>query len=240
MKAMILAAGRGERMRPLTDTRPKPLLTIAEKSLIEYHIEALVKVGINDIVINHAWLGEQIEAKLAAGANYGATIQYSREEQALETAGGIKKALSLLGDEAFVVVNADVFTDFPYGNIVKACQNLATSHCLAHLILVNNPEHHPDGDFYCQNKQVIDPIKHPLEKTLAYTFSGIACYQPTFFSDLDRGKQALAPMLRSAMEKQQVSGEIYQGDWWDIGTPQRLEDLNRRVGTALSAHAEAQ
>ena len=227
MKAMILAAGRGERMRPLTDTLPKPLLKVAGKSLIEYHIEALVKAGVTELVINHAWLGEQIEAQLGNGEQYGAHIQYSREAEALETAGGIKKALPLLGDESFIVVNGDVFTDYTFTDLVtsKPAQP-------AHLVLVDNPEHNPDGDFFCQQQQVFDHLTDEQIQTEAtrYTFSGIACYHPDFFVAISEGKQALAPLLRKAMAENQVSGEIYHGKWLDIGTPERLQELNLKLG----------
>ena len=225
---MILAAGRGERMRPLTDTTPKPLLKIADKSLIEYHIEALVKSGINDIIINHAWLGEIIEAQLGDGKRYDAKIQYSPEGQALETAGGIKNALHLLGEEPFMVVNGDIFTDYSFTQLKKSVENLSTNQ-LAHLVLVNNPAHNPDGDFYCQDNRVFDPNRQALNGKQAYTFSGIACYSPKFFSELKPGKQSLTPMLRAAMAKQQVSGEIYQGLWWDIGTPERLKEISMKI-----------
>ncbi|MCU7938297.1 MAG: nucleotidyltransferase family protein [gamma proteobacterium symbiont of Bathyaustriella thionipta] len=235
MKAMILAAGRGERMRPLTDTTPKPLLKIAGKSLIEYHIEGLVKAGITELIINHAWLGDQIEVQLGDGSSYGASIQYSREGQALETAGGIKHALPFFADEPFIVVNGDVFSDYPFTQLVDSSKCLQTSqssnNTMAHLVMVNNPEHHCDGDFYCLNQLVYDQLSDallaatvpPLQR---YTFSGIACYHPDFFRSINAGKQALAPMLRHAMTTQQVTGEIYQGKWWDIGTPERLEQLN--------------
>lgn len=245
MKAMILAAGRGERMRPLTDTVPKPLLQIAGKSLIEYHIEALVKAGITELVINHAWLGEKIEAQLGDGSSYGANIQYSREQQALETAGGIKHALHLFADEPFIVVNSDVFSDYPFTQLINTSERLLTSSSsndiMAHLVLVNNPEHNTNGDFYCIDHLVSEQVAVPLDTTNSkinsttnlktmqrYTFSGIACYHPDFFHSIEAGKQALAPMLRTAMATQQVSGEIYQGSWWDIGTPERLKELNIR------------
>lgn len=230
MKAMILAAGRGERMRPLTDTTPKPLLKIAGKSLIEYHIEALVKAGITELVINHAWLGEKIEAQLGDGSRYGANIQYSREQQALETAGGIKNALDFFDDKPFIVVNADVFCDYPFAQLITSSERLLTSHdnadnnIMAHLVLVNNPAHHLEGDFYCIDQLVYDQLT--ASAVQRYTFSGIACYHPQFFSSVTAAKQALAPMLRTAMAAQQVSGEIYQGKWCDIGTPERLEELN--------------
>jgi len=232
MKAMILAAGRGERMRPLTDTMPKPLLQIAGKSLIEYHIEALVKAGITELIINHAWLGEKIEAYLGDGARYGTSIHYSPEDQALETAGGIKQALYFFDDEPFIVLNGDVFTDYPFTRLITSAERLLSSHSstqsdnniMAHLVLVNNPIHHSQGDFYCIDHLVYDQLKAP--QVQKYTFSGIACYSPDFFRSIKAGKQALAPMLRTAMATQQVSGEIYQGQWWDIGTPERLEELN--------------
>lgn len=227
MKAMILAAGRGERMRPLTDTTPKPLLQIAGKRLIEYHIEALVQAGISELVINHAWLGEQIKTYLGDGSRYGARIQYSREEQALETAGGIKKALNLLGAEPFIVVNGDVYTDYSYAQLACLLNGPVLTNRMAHLVLVPNPEHHPKGDFYCRNHQVSGQQGFAQEQR--YTFSGIACYQPELFHNLETGKQALAPVLRAAMAKQQVSGEIYQGIWCDIGTPQRLQEINNQA-----------
>jgi MurNAc alpha-1-phosphate uridylyltransferase len=220
MKAMILAAGRGERMRPLTDTLPKPLLKIAAKSLIEYHIEALVNVGITELVINHAWLGDKIEAQLGDGSQYGADIVYSKEEQALETAGGIIKALCLLGDEPFIVLNGDIFTDYNFLPKVDLCADK-----MAHLILVPNPKHHQQGDFYCQDRLV---SAQENKEGKRFTFSGIAYYKPDFFRNIKAGKQALAPLLRKAMSEQQVSGEVYRGLWLDIGTPERLVEINKK------------
>lgn len=210
-------------MRPLTDTTPKPLLQVAGKSLIEYHIEALVKAGINELVINHAWLGDKIEAQLGTGERYGANICYSHEQQALETAGGIIKALPLLGKDAFIVVNGDVFTDYSFTQLASVPDNRP-----AHLVLVNNPKHNPAGDFYCLQHQVYDelPPDSQHNKTVRYTFSGIARYHPEFFNGLNEGKQALAPILRAAIKKNQVSGEVHQGQWLDIGTPERLQELN--------------
>ena len=225
MKAMILAAGRGERMRPLTDTTPKPLLQVAGKSLIEYHIEALVKAGITELVINHAWLGEQIEAQLGDGTRYGASILYSREgDQVLETAGGIRNALDLLGSEPFIVVNGDVFTDYPFAKLHHLSTDFSSAKNTAHLVLVPNPEQKPEGDFYCRNQQISD--QDDPSNGQRFTFSGIALYRPDFFHDMSAGKYPLAPMLRSAMAKQQVSGEIYNGIWWDIGTQERLEEIS--------------
>ncbi len=221
MKAIILAAGRGERMRPLTDTLPKPLLKVAGKSLIEYHIEALVKVGVTELVINHAWLGEMIEAQLGDGSRYGAEIIYSKEDQALETAGGIIKALDLLGEEPFIVVNGDIFTDYSFVNQADLSGDI-----MAHLILVPNPEHHKQGDFYC-NEHILS-AQDDNNKGQRFTFSGIAYYKADFFKNIAAGKQALAPLLRSAMSKQQVSGEVYEGFWCDIGTPERLAEINKK------------
>ena len=221
MKAMILAAGRGERMRPLTDTLPKPLLQVAGKALIEYHIEALHKAGINELIINHAWLGNQIEQHLGNGQRFGVQIRYSREAEALETAGGIRQALPLLGNKPFIVVNGDVFTDYDYTHLTGLKLDSPV-----HLVLVNNPEHNPQGDFYLQDKRVYDKVNTP-EPVKRFTFSGIGLYQPEFFAALKPGKQALAPLLRKAMAQQQVSGEFYPGLWLDIGTPQRLKALNQ-------------
>ncbi len=212
MKAMILAAGRGERLRPLTDSTPKPLLEIRGKSLIVYHLEALAKAGFTEVVINLSWLGEQIQEFLGNGAQFGVSIEYSEEVAALETAGGILQALPLLGDR-FVVVNADLFTDYDFAK-------LKTPNCLAHLVLVDNPEHNDSGDFSLDGATVgnLGAERH--------TFSGIAQYHRDFFSGLTPGKQALAPLLRAAADKGEVSGELFTGSWIDIGTAARLALLN--------------
>jgi MurNAc alpha-1-phosphate uridylyltransferase len=220
MRAMILAAGRGERMRPLTDTTPKPLLNVCGKPLIAHHIEALAAAGIRDLVINHAWLGEQIETTLADGSQYGVRIQYSPEyPEALETGGGIFQALPLLGDEPFVVVNGDVMCDLDYGRLPVEPQGLA------HLVLVPNPEHNPKGDFALDNTLV------RAEGEVKFTFSGIGVYRPELFKDCTPGKFQLAPILRRAMSEDQITGVIHKGFWMDVGTPQRLEALNRRCNT---------
>jgi MurNAc alpha-1-phosphate uridylyltransferase len=216
MKAMILAAGRGERMRPLTDTTPKPLLPVCGKPLIAHHIEALAKAGIKDLVINHAWLGRKIEAALGNGSQYGVSIQYSPEyPEALETGGGIFNALPLLGDEPFLVVNGDIMCDFDYQGLASQPQGLA------HLVLVPNPQHHPQGDFALQDGLV------RAEGDPKWTFSGIGVYRPLLFKDCVAGKFQLAPILRSYMAHDQISGEIFQDLWMDVGTPQRLEFLNQ-------------
>ncbi len=221
MKAMILAAGRGERMRPLTDQLPKPLLPVAGKPLIHYHLEALSRASLKNIVINHAWLGHLIPQHLGGGQQFGVSIHYSDEgAEGLETAGGIKKALPLLGDSPFIVVNGDVFTDYPYINL----KNKLTQGCLAHLILVPNPSQHPNGDF------AISEQGYALaEGAERFTFSGIAVYRPEFFRDIPDGKQKLAPYLRLAMQQHKVTAELYHGVWHDIGTVQRLTELSAQL-----------
>ncbi len=219
MKAMILAAGRGERMRPLTDHTPKPLLPVAGKALLVWHLENLARAGIREVVINYAWLGEQIPAALGTGVHWGLRIHYSPElSGGLETAGGIAQALPLLGDEPFLVLNGDIFTEFDWSTL-----HTLTPKQGAHLVLVPNPEHHPEGDFSCVAGQV--GLQQPR-----YTFSGIGVYRPALFRQLVRGQAAkLAPLLRSAMRAGQVSGEVYEGTWWDIGTPERLAALNAQL-----------
>lgn len=215
MRAMILAAGRGERMRPLTDRTPKPLLPVGGRALIEYHIEALVQAGIRDLVINHAHLGRAIEDYLGDGARYGARIQYSPEpEGALETGGGIRNALHLLGPEPFVVVNGDVWTDYPFARLAAAPEGQA------HLILVDNPDHHGGGDFVLDGHRVRQTGGPRL------TFSGIGVYRPALFDNTEPGRFALAPLLRAAMDRDQVTGEHYRGRWVDVGTPERLAALD--------------
>ncbi len=221
MKAMILAAGRGERMRPLTDHTPKPLLKAAGKPLIEYTIEALIAAGIKDIVINLAHLGEQIQHCIGNGSQYQANIVYSNEgDTGLETAGGIVKALPLLGNEPFLVVNGDISSDFPLQNLLKKDFDLA------HLVLVNNPEHHQTGDFSLDTQYHASP-----DGTPKYTYSGIGLYHPDLFSNLNQGKSALAPLLISAMRNKHVTGVLHQGFWMDIGTPERLDAFNKRLLT---------
>jgi MurNAc alpha-1-phosphate uridylyltransferase len=212
MKAMILAAGRGERLRPLTDHTPKPLIDVRGKPLIAWHLEALARAGFEDVVINLSWLGAQIRERLGCGADFSLRIEYSEEPQALETAGGIQQALPLLGDE-FIVVNGDVFTDFDFAR-------LRDVEGPAHLVLVDNPDHNADGDFGLDGARVVN------EAAIMHTFSGIARYQRCFFADLAPGKQALAPLLRSAADRGEVSGELHDGQWVDIGTAERLAQLN--------------
>lgn len=211
MKTMILAAGRGERMRPLTDHIPKPLLPVGGKPLLQWHVEALVAAGLREIVINHAWLGGQIEAALGDGRALGADIRYSPEgDTALETGGGIFRALPLLGDAPFVVVNADIATDYPFARLPSTLAGLA------HLVLVPNPPHHPEGDFCLEHGRV------EAEGGPRFTFSGIGVYRPELFQGQQPGRFPLAPLLRRAMAAGQVSGEYFAGQWLDVGTPERL------------------
>jgi MurNAc alpha-1-phosphate uridylyltransferase len=225
MKAMILAAGRGERMRPLTDLTPKPLLPAAGKPLIAWLIEKLARSGIADIVINVSHLGAMIEAAVGDGARYGAHIAYSHEREALETAGGIALALPLLGEQPFLVVNGDVFSDFEFAHLDAMAARLSAGGTLAHLILVDNPPHHPGGDF-CLNEGII-----AAEGGERLTFSGIGLYHPALFAPVTPGsKHQLAALLRGPMAAGRVSGEHYRGLWVDVGTPARLAGLERMLG----------
>lgn len=223
MKAMILAAGRGERMRPLTDTVPKPLLEAGGKPLIVWHIEKLVRAGLREIVINHAHLGACIEAALGDGARFGASIRYSPEGEALETAGGIATALPLLGTEPFLVVNGDIHTDIDFGALARI--NLAGSPpALAHLVLVDNPEHHTGGDF------ALDGPFASEDGTPKFTFSGVGVYRPELFATTLRNTKArLAPLLVAAMRSRQVTAQHHRGYWLDVGTPARLDELDRHL-----------
>ena len=232
LPCFLLAAGRGERMRPLTDITPKPLLQIHGKSLLQWHIEALVAANTSRIVINHAWLGEQIESALGDGTQWGAQIQYSPEETALETAGGIRQALALLNPEPyFLVINGDVFCPgFPITAFTSRFQGHLKSGAkpLAYLALVPNPPQHPEGDFYLHGEHVSDQPSKAEFQQAKLTFSGIGIYHQSLFADLKLGEAAkLAPLLRSAMAKNQVFGEKYTGPWHDVGTPQRLHELNQ-------------
>lgn len=210
MRAMILAAGKGERMRPLTLHTPKPLIPVAGVPLIEYHLRALAQAGVTEVVINHAWLGDKIEAHLGDGARFGVHIVYSKESQPLETGGGIYKALPLLGHKPFIVVNGDVFTDYDFAELQKPLQGLA------HLVLINNPEHHLEGDFSLEDGRVLAPAAETL------TYSGIAVLRPELFVDCQAGAFKLAPLLRQAITQGQISGEHFNGCWIDVGTQERL------------------
>jgi N-acetyl-alpha-D-muramate 1-phosphate uridylyltransferase len=231
MKALLFAAGRGERMRPLTDHTPKPLLLAGDKPLIVWHIEKLVAAGVRSIIINTAHLGHKIVETIGNGKQFGADIQYSREELssvggALETAGGIRYALHLIGEAPFIAVSADVFTDFDYKALVSKTKKLKPSQI--HTVLVPNAEHHPFGDFSFDAATGL--VKDKTEQTKSYTFSGIASYHPSLFNDLPNPcVSKLAPLLRQAMLSNKVSGELFEGLWLDIGTPARLVELNNRL-----------
>ena len=216
---MILAAGRGERMRPLTDLLPKPLLEVKNKPLIVWHLEKLVKSGFKEVIINIAHLGFKIPEYLGDGSKYGIKIAYSDEQTngALESAGGIKKALPLLGEESFLVVNGDVFCDYDFN------PDFDLHNKLAHLILVQNPSHNIKGDFGLNDTLVLNKADE------MYTFSGIGYYSPELFRNLEQGKSALAPLLRKAIEQEKITGEVHHGCWHDIGTPQRLDEINRKI-----------
>ena len=228
LPCFLLAAGRGERMRPLTDKLPKPLLTIQNKSLLAWHLEALADAGIEKVVINHAWLGEKIEASLGNGSQFGLKIAYSPEGRALETAGGIVKALPILqAEDYFLVINGDVFTPkLPVAKLMEEILKLRNNPMkpLAHLLMVPNPIQHPNGDFYLKDTRVSNQELADSEKL---TFSGIGIYHKDLFKDLEFGAPAkLAPLLREAIAQNRVSGEKYTGPWHDVGTPQRLQELN--------------
>jgi MurNAc alpha-1-phosphate uridylyltransferase len=224
MKAMILAAGRGERMRPLTDHTPKPLLLAGGRPLIEWHIRRLAAAGIRQLVINHAWLGAQIEQQLGDGSYLGVAIAYSPESAALETAGGIATALPLLGSEPFLVVNGDVLSDVDFAVLAQAARQLDGQTRLAHLLLVDNPPHNPAGDFGLQADGLL--AASPSAGT-GLTFSGIAAYHPVLFTATPAGQPAkLAPLLRAAMAQGQVSGSRLEGLWLDVGTPERLAEAD--------------
>lgn len=230
MKAMILAAGRGERMRPLTDTCPKPLLHVGGQPLIAWHLQRLAMAGFRDIVINHAHLGTQIEAALGDGAAWGLKIRYSPEPAgALETAGGIANALPLLGDAPFLVINGDIFCDWDVARARGLFANNLAENDLAHLVLVDNPAHHPQGDFVLTGSRILsDGTDHRADNR--FTFSGIGVYRPALFSTIPRGQPAkLAPLLRAAAAAHRVSGEHHPGRWTDVGTPQRLAELDAQL-----------
>ena len=229
MKAMILAAGRGERMRPLTDHTPKPLLPVGGKPLIVWHLERLAAAGLREVVINHAHLGAQLEATLGDGSRWGVSIRYSAEpEGALETAGGIANALPLLGtDDPFLVINGDIHCDW---DVARAAHAL-TAKILAHLVLVPNPPQHPRGDFSLQDGRVgAGPAAGAGPDIPVHTFSGIGVYRPQLFAGIRRGTTAkLAPLLHAAIQTQTVSGEFHSGHWTDVGTPQRLAELDAEL-----------
>ena len=217
MRALILAAGKGERMRPLTLVKPKPLLEVCGTTLIEHHILNLKDAGIKYIVINTSWLAQQIMQKLGNGHQYGVEIRYSFEgSEPLETGGGILKALPLLGNKPFLVVNGDIKTDIDFSQLDN---NIKT---LAHLVLVKNPEHNPSGDFTIDSENIL-AYQTSHDK---YTYSGVGIYHPNLFLDCVAGKFSVVPLLKQAMNKNLVSGQIHHGQWDDIGTIERLTEIN--------------
>jgi MurNAc alpha-1-phosphate uridylyltransferase len=232
---MILAAGKGERMRPLTLARPKPLLEVGGAPLIVHHLRALAGAGFHDVVVNLSWLGEQIPAALGDGARHGLRLHYSEEgPEPLETGGGIFRALPLLagahGDEPFLVLNGDVWMQYPYASLRERFAAGLPGRDLAHLVLVPNPAHNPQGDFALADGRMVEP---PVSSTTRLTFSGLGVYHPALFDGCSDGVFKLAPLLRAAARAGRVGAELFDGDWLDIGTPQRLAALNESLA-ALS------
>lgn len=217
MKAMLLAAGEGRRMRPLTLECPKPLLQVRGRTLLDHHLEKLSAIGVREVVINISWLAEHFEAAYADQRAYGMHIHWSREPQCLETGGGVFNALPLLGEEPFLLINGDVYTDFDFGGLLNAPDSLA------HLVLVPNPDHHPAGDFHLD---AASSLVHEQGQP-RLTFAGISRLHPDLFAGCSAGAFRLAPLFTRAMQEAQVTGELHAGVWSDVGTPERLEALNR-------------
>ncbi|MCL6243710.1 MULTISPECIES: N-acetylmuramate alpha-1-phosphate uridylyltransferase MurU [Acinetobacter] len=229
MKAMILAAGLGNRMRPLTLYKPKPLLEVGGKPLIVWHIEKLKDIGVTEIIINSAWLADILIGALGNGSQFGVNIRWTREDEGLETAGGIINALPLLGTEPFILVNGDVWTTFDFSSLL----NVELNDDLAHLVYVTNPPQHPKGDFILdQGRSYIFEQEHAGE---ALTYSGIAVIHPRMFDGLEAGKRPLAPLLKAAMLGGKISAEKMQAAWVDVGTPERLSDLDLKIRQGMYA-----
>jgi len=219
MKAMLLAAGRGERLRPLTDTLPKPLMEVGGRALIVWHLAALARAGIREVVINLSWLGERLRAALGDGHNFGVSISWSEEGAIpLETGGGIFHALPLLGPEPFLVVNADIWTDIDFGRLHLPRE------ASAHLVLIANPAHHPRGDFGLEGQRVVN------RESERFTYSGVGVYSPEFFAGCSAGRFPLLPLLNRAIAASRLSGEVHPGQWCDVGTAERLASLSARFG----------
>lgn len=222
IKAMILAAGRGQRMRPLTDTLPKPLLSVGGKSLIVWHLEKLAKSGVQDVVINTAWLGDKLVQAVGDGSQWGLQVTWSHEPTGgLETAGGVIQALPHLGEEHFLLINGDVWTDYPFEQLVNSARALEKKQSL--LVLVPNPTHHPQGDFMLQSS---GHVHFRDKQEQGWTFSGLSVLHPAMFADIPAGRLALRPLFESQIEQQKLLGQPYLGLWRDIGTPERLHELN--------------
>lgn len=226
MKVMIFAAGRGKRMAELTDSTPKPMLQAGGRPLISYTVGRLRAAGFNDLVINLAYRGEQIRQYLGDGSAFDVHIRYSEEPQALETGGGIQRALSLLGDEPFLVVNADVWTDYPF----QALRDKPHNGKLGHLVMVENPDYQPTGDFYLDEARVLHN-EMPAAGGQRLTYSGISVLHPRLIADYPQRRERfpLVEVLRAAMDQGQLSGERYEGEWRDIGTPERLAELDKKL-----------
>ena len=233
MKAMILAAGLGSRMRPLTLYTPKPLLEVGGKSLIVWHIEKLKNIGVTEIVINSAWLADKLIAALGDGSKYGVTIRWTREDEGLETAGGIINALPLLGDQPFILVNGDVWTTMDFAPLLEIDLKAGSNTDLAHLVFVPNPEQHPKGDFTLAAGRAYTFDQEQHGENL--TYSGVAVIHPKMFEGLEAGKRPLAPLLKQAMLDGHVSAEKMQGEWVDVGTPERLTQLDLQIRQGLFA-----
>jgi MurNAc alpha-1-phosphate uridylyltransferase len=230
---MVLAAGRGERMRPITDTLPKPLVPVAGKPLIGYHLDRLARAGIRDVVINLSWLGERIRDALGDGRDYGVSIAYSEEGPVpLETGGGIFKALPLLGTGPFLVVNGDTWTDIDYGRLASgndAKGRLGLNDgANGHLVLVANPTHNPRGDFGLEGDVVVE---RDVDR---FTYSGVGVYRPEFFAGCTPGRFPMLPLLKRAIAARLLRGELHRGEWCDVGTPQRLAELDAKVRAELA------
>lgn len=226
MRAMILAAGLGERMRPLTDHTPKPLLQVAGIPLIEYHLRQLAAADIREVVINVSHLAQQIVDFCGDGVRWGLHIVYSHEVEPLETAGGIQQALPLLGDNPFLLVNGDIWIDYPFTRLSKYPLRDREQ---AHLVMVDNPPHHPLGDFRIDGEGV---LQYRLEGEKGFTYAGLGLYRPEFFADLTPGKLPLRPLLDEAIGRGRLGGEHHPGDWEDVGTSERLAELDARVRSA--------
>jgi len=227
MKAIVLAAGRGERLRPITDTLPKPLVTVAGKPLIVYHLEALSRAGAREVVVNLSWLGEKLRAALGDGSRHGVSITYTDEGPvALETGGGIFNAIQHLGPGSFLVVNGDTFTDIDLTALSAKAEADARSGALARIVLVPNPTQHPRGDFGLQGDRVV------TSDTERFTYSGVGVFRPELFAGCAPGRFPLAPLLLQAIAAGKLRGELHRGEWCDVGTPERLAELDMRVGAA--------
>jgi MurNAc alpha-1-phosphate uridylyltransferase len=227
VKAIVLAAGRGERLRPITDTTPKPLVTVAGKPLIVYHLEGLARAGIRDVVVNLSWLPDKLRSALRDGSDYGVRITYSDEGPvALETGGGIFNAIQHLGPGPFMVVNGDTFTDIDFGALKVGAEAHTRAGALARLVFVPNPTQHPRGDFGLDGDHVVE------RETDRFTYSGVGVYRPEFFEGSRPGKFPLLPLFKRAIGLRRLFGELHQGEWCDVGTPLRLAELDERVGAA--------